>query len=262
MPRSAERVQKIAQRLHVTQPLAADAALAVSEKQAHYLRNVLRLPVGAQLLLFNGRDGEWRGEIADLGKKRGIINLLEQTRKQPPAPDIWLLVAPVKKERWDYLAQKATEMGVGHLLPVITARTQGGPAMAKAVKQERMIANTIEAAEQCNILTVPQVSAVQPLTDVLADWPQDRRLIFCDEEVETGAGLDALDALGTVDAASAEKLALLIGPEGGFDAAERSVLAAQENAIRLSLGPRILRTDTAVVAALAVLQSRIGDWRS
>lgn len=252
MPRISPPVQKIAQRLHVTQNLTANGMVALSDKQAHYLRAVLRLDIGAQLLLFNGRDGEWRGEIVALGKKQGDVRLLAQTRPQPKDNDIWLLVAPVKRERLDYLAQKATEMGAGRLLPVITARTQGG----KAVKYERLVANAIEAAEQCNIMSVPDVGAPQRLDDVLAAWPDDRILVFCDEEADNGVGLAALDAM------KGRKLALLIGPEGGFDDKERDMLLARDNLVRIALGPRILRTDTAVVAALALLQSRIGDWQN
>ena len=183
MPRSAPPVHKISQRLHVTQDLAARQQLILADKQAHYLRNVLRLEAGAQLLFFNGRDGEWLGRINDIGKKQVSIELIEQTRTQDAGSDIWLLVAPVKKDRLDYLAQKATEMGVGRLLPVMTARTQGG----KTVKLDKLQANAIEAAEQCEILTVPEISEVTNLADILADWPQDRTLIFCDEEARSGA---------------------------------------------------------------------------
>jgi len=253
MPRITPPVQKISQRLHVTQDLQADGAVTLDDKQAHYLRNVLRLEVGAQLFLFNGRDGEWRGRIAALGKKNAIIETEQQTRPQDTPSDIWLLVAPVKKDRLDYLAQKATEMGVGKLWPVNTARTQGGQ-----LKHERLQANAIEAAEQCNILCVPEIAEVTRLQDALADWPQDRALVFCDEAACVGDGLAALDDL------KGRKLALLIGPEGGFDTAERAALAAHiethAGSLTLSLGPRILRTDTAVVAALALLQSRLGDW--
>ena len=217
MPRSAPPVQKISQRLHVTQDLAARQQLILADKKAHYLRNVLRLlEAGAQILFFNGRDGEWLGRINDIGKKQVSIELIEQTRTQDAGSDIWLLVAPVKKDRLDYLAQKATEMGVGRLMPVMTARAQGG----KAVKHEKLVANSIEAAEQCEILTVPEISEVTNLADILADWPQDRTLIFCDEEAQAGQGLAALDTL------KGKKLAVLIGPEGGFDAAERAMLNA------------------------------------
>ena len=251
MPRSAPPVQKISQRLHVTQDLAARQQLILANKQAHYLRNVLRLEAGAQILFFNGHDGEWLGRINDIGKKQVSIELIEQTRTQDAGSDIWLLVAPVKKDRLDYLAQKATEMGVGRLMPVMTARAQGG----KTVKLDKLQANAIEAAEQCEILTVPEISEVTHLVNILADWPQDRTLIFCDEEAQAGQGLAALDTL------KGKKLAVLVGPEGGFDAAERAMLNARADTHALSLGPRILRTDTAVVAALALIQARLGDWQ-
>ena len=251
MPRSAPAVQKISQRLHVVQDLASGQTVSLDDKQAHYLKNVLRLDMGAQLLLFNGRDGEWRARVTEIGKKHVQLAVDEQTRAQDSGGDIWLLVAPVKRERLDYLAQKATEMGVGKLVPVITARTQGG----KAVKQDRLSANAVEAAEQCNIMRVPEIVAPINLAEALADLPSDRRLIFCDEEAVNGEGIPALDAL------HGDRLALLIGPEGGFDAAERAMLRARDGVVSLSLGPRILRTDTAVVAALALIQSRLGDWR-
>ena len=251
MPRRALPVHRKSQRLHVTQDLTVGQPLLLVDKQAHYLRNVLRLEAGAQLLFFNGRDGEWLGRINNIGKKQVTIELVEQTRAQDAGGDIWLLVAPVKKDRLDYLAQKATEMGVGKLLPVITARTQGG----KAVKYDKLVANAIEAAEQCGILTVPEISELVNLADILADWQQDRTLIFCDEEAEAGQGLAALDTL------KGKKLAVLIGPEGGFNAAERAMLKARADTHALSLGPRILRTDTAVVAVLTLIQASLGDWQ-
>ena len=254
MPRRAPPVHKISQRLHVTQDLAAGQRLVLVDKQAHYLRNVLRLEAGAQILFFNGRDGEWLGRIIDIGKKQVSIELIEQTRAQNMGSDIWLLVAPVKKDRLDYLAQKATEMGVGRLMPVMTARTQGGKAVSRDKLCANLSANAIEAAEQCNILSVPDISEVANLADILADWPSDRALIFCDEEATIGEGLAALDKL------KGQKLAVLIGPEGGFDQTERAMLNARADTHGLSLGPRILRTDTAVVAALALMQARLGDW--
>ncbi len=254
MPRALPPVQKISQRLHVSADLSAGARIALDEKQAHYVRNVLRLEANAQLLLFNGRDGEWRGTITELDKKQALVTLDDQTRPQDEASDIWLLVAPVKRERLDYLAQKATEMGVGKLLPVITRRTQGQKGGNK-LKLERLRANAVEAAEQCNILSVPEIAEARKLEVALADFPADRTVIFCDEEAAAGDPLAALDAL------RGRKLALLIGPEGGFDEAERALLAPRENTLSLSLGPRILRTDTAVVAALALVQARLGDWK-
>lgn len=243
------RADATVQRLHVAADLAAGSMLELETKQAHYIRNVLRLEAGAPLLVFNGRDGEWRGVLEIVGKKKVALRLDKQARPQDTKPDIWLLVAPVKKDRLDYLAQKATEMGVGRLLPVITARTQGG----RHISVEKLRANVIEAAEQCNIMTLPDVADPQRLTDVLADMPDDRRIIFCDELAGGNAQLD-------VAALKGQKLALLIGPEGGFDDAERAGLQARENVYSLTLGPRILRTDTAVVAALARVQAQLGDW--
>ena len=243
------RADATVQRLHVAADLAAGSMLELETKQAHYIRNVLRLQAGAPLLVFNGRDGEWRGVLETVGKKRVALRLDTQARPQDTKPDIWLLVAPVKKDRLDYLAQKATEMGVGRLLPVITARTQGG----RHISVEKLRANVIEAAEQCNIMTLPDVADPQRLTDVLADMPDDRRIIFCDELAGADAQFDVAELKG-------QKLALLIGPEGGFDDAERAGLQARENVYSLTLGPRILRTDTAVVAALARVQAQLGDW--
>ena len=255
------------QRLYVTADLSADAALPLDDKQAHYIRNVLRLNEGADLLLFNGRDGEWHGAIEQISKKQVIVRLVAQTRPQQSdgqmspdiCRDIWLMVAPVKKDRLDYLAQKATEMGVTKLAPVITRRTQNAKG---GVKTDKLIANVIEAAEQCNLLSVPEVDEPRKLADVLADFSANeqvneqakRHIVFCDEEAAIGSGRDALPAL------KGQKLALLIGPEGGFDDEERAMLEARDDVTCVSLGPRILRTDTAVVAALALLQSQIGDW--
>lgn len=253
MTRAAATVQ----RLHVTGDLTAGGLLEMDTKQAHYLRNVLRLEAAAPLLVFNGRDGEWRGALEHVGKKQVTLRLIEQTRPQDENGDIWLLIAPVKKERLDYLAQKATEMGVGHLLPVVTARTQGG----KTVKREKLVANVIEAAEQCNIMSLPQVGEVARLDVVLADWQTQmagRQIIFCDEDA--AAGGFATQGAALMEKLKGQKIALLIGPEGGFEAAERAALKARDDVHVLSLGPRILRTDTAMVAAMALVQAFIGDW--
>lgn len=253
MTRAAATVQ----RLHVAGALSAGRVLEMDAKQAHYLRNVLRLEVGAPLLVFNGRDGEWRGTLETVGKKQVSLRLVEQTRPQDQSGDIWLLIAPVKKERLDYLAQKATEMGVGHLWPVVTARTQGG----KAVKREKLVANVIEAAEQCNIMSLPHVAEVARLDDVLADWETQmagRQIIFCDEDA--AADNFASHGAAVLESLKGQKIALLIGPEGGFDVSERAALRARKDVHVLSLGPRILRTDTAMVAAMALVQAFIGDW--
>lgn len=238
-----------AQRLFVSDPLAAGASVACTAEQANYLRNVLRLKAGDAILAFNGRDGEWRAEIADAGKRTTALRILEQTRAQEGGPDIDYLFAPLKRSRLDYMVQKATEMGVARLRPVLTRRTT-----PERVNLERLQANGIEAAEQCGILRVPEVLAPQKLERVVADWEAHRTLIFCDEDSE------APDPLGALARLERGALALLVGPEGGFDSQERDLLTSQPFVVRLSLGPRILRADTAAVAALALLNATLGDW--
>ena len=240
------------QRLYVEADLSAGAVLAVADQQAHYLRNVLRLEPGAALLVFNGRHGEWLARIATLDKKSVTLAVESATRAQDTPDDIWLLVAPVKKNRLDYLAQKATEMGATRLVPVITQRTQGKKG---GVKLDKLRANAIEAAEQCNILSLPEIAEVEKLSVLLADWPDDRKLVFCDEMAASGTGIDQMEML------KGSKLAVLIGPEGGFEDAERDAIMALPQTVGLSLGPRILRSDTAVVAALAVLQNALQKTR-
>lgn len=248
------RANATLQRLYVEADLATDTLLPLAEKQSHYLRNVMRLQAGDAVLLFNGRDGEWRARLHQMDKKAVTLEIAERTRaqdtQQDTGGDIWLLVAPVKKDRLDYLAQKATEMGAARLLPVITKRTQ----QKSAPKRDKLLANAIEAAEQCNLLSLPQIDDAQKLSALLADWPSDRKLLFCDEEAANGTGASELVGL------KGEKLAVLIGPEGGFDDDERAALTALPQVVSLSLGPRILRTDTAVVAALTLLQAHAGDW--
>ncbi len=246
MPRPNQSVQ----RLYCEADLAAQAGISLGENQAHYLRSVVRMAIGDTVLLFNGRDGEWLAEITELGKKRAALIVQNQTRQQDERNDIMLLLAPIKRDRLDYLAQKATEMGASHLLPVVTKRTQNSK-----LNLERLQANAIEAAEQCNLLHVPQIEAPRRLDHVLADWPSDRRIIFCDEHADIEQGMSDLQRL------KGQKIAVLIGPEGGFDEDERAVLLARKDTIAISLGPRILRADTALVAALALVQSQIGDWR-
>ncbi len=246
MPRPNQSVQ----RLYCETDLTAQALISLGESQAHYLRSVVRMSIGDAVLVFNGRDGEWLAEITELGKKRAALVLQNQTRPQDEAGDIMLLLAPIKRDRLDYLAQKATEMGASHLLPVITKRTQNSK-----LNIERLQANAIEAAEQCNLLHVPQIEAPRRLDQILADWPSDRSIIFCDEHADLEQGLSDLQHL------KGQKIAILIGPEGGFDEAERAGLLARKDTVAVSLGPRILRADTALVAALALVQSQIGDWR-
>ncbi len=239
-----------AKRLFVEADLAAGAEIAADRDQANYLLNVLRLEAGGSIHLFNGRDGEWRASIADAGKRRCILRAEEQVRAQTPLNDLHYLFAPLKHARLDYMVQKAVEMGVGRLSPVITAFTQ-----TSRVNTKRMQANVIEAAEQCGVLAIPPIDAPRKLTELLASWDTGRRLIFCDEAAPAASPAETLGQLSRGPAA------LLIGPEGGFSDAERDDLLARPHVTALSLGPRILRADTAAVAALALVQSFIGDWR-
>ena len=237
------------QRLFVPQDLAADAVFEASPEQSHYLTHVLRMAEGAELLVFNGRHGEWLARIAAKAKKAVRLETVEQTRPQPATPDLVYCFAPLKVGRLDYLVQKAVEMGAGVLQPVITQHTQ----LAK-VGTERLQANAVEAAEQCGILAIPEVREAQKFTALLSSWDKERRLIFCDESAETNNPLPALQTIGE------RKLGLLIGPEGGFSEDERKQLYALPFVTAIPLGPRILRADTAAVAALAVMQATIGDW--
>jgi 16S rRNA (uracil1498-N3)-methyltransferase len=237
------------QRLYVTTDLAAGTSQTIEGQQAHYILNVLRMGEGAELLVFNGRDGEWRARLAARSKKSVTLTLVEQTRPQPPHPDLVYCFAPLKQGRLDYLVQKAVEMGAGVLQPVITQHTQ-----VARVGGERIEANAIEAAEQCGVLAVPETRDAVKLERLLAGWPPDRRLLFCDEDASTNNPLPALGAIAE------RKLGLLVGPEGGFSEDERRQLRALPFVTAIPLGPRILRADTAAVAALALIQATIGDW--
>lgn len=238
------------QRLFLSADLGAEARVETSREQAHYLVNVLRMREGAELLVFNGRDGEWLAEIAAAGKKALALRILRQRRPQTPSSDLHYCFAPLKKGRLDYMVQKAVEMGAGVLQPVLTHHTQ-----LPRLNMARLKANAIEAAEQCGVLALPELRAPVGFEALLARWEPGRRLIFCDEDAP---GDDALAALAGVDERS---LALLVGPEGGFSDEERSRLRAQDFVTAMPLGPRILRADTAAVAALALIQAALGDWR-
>jgi 16S rRNA (uracil1498-N3)-methyltransferase len=239
-----------AQRLFVEADLAEASTIACSSAQANYLRNVLRLKPGDGIILFNGRDGEWQAEVADAGKRGAALLVGAQVRLQEGGPDIDYLFAPLKRARLDYLVQKATEMGVARLRPVLTHRTT-----PERVNVERMRANAIEAAEQCGILRIPEVREPEKLEQAVAGWDGARPLIFCDEASEERCPFTMLARL------QPGPLALLIGPEGGFDEAERALLSSKPFVTRISLGPRILRADTAAVAALALVNAVLGDWR-
>jgi 16S rRNA (uracil1498-N3)-methyltransferase len=239
-----------AQRLFVEADLAEGAGVACSPEQANYLKNVLRLKAGDAILVFNGRDGEWRAEIAETGRRGVTLRIGRREREQEGGPDIDYLFAPLKRARLDYMVQKATEMGVGRLRPVLTRYT-----VAERVNIERMRANAIEAAEQCGILRIPEVHAPEKLESLVAAWDPARPLVFCDEGSEESCPFTALARV------QPGPVALLIGPEGGFDEAERALLASKPFVTRISLGPRILRADTAAVAALALVNAVLGDWR-
>jgi len=243
-------------RLYVDAPLAQGTKVALDPGQAHYLCNVLRLGDGAELLAFNGKDGEWLVSLAIEGRKSAALLARTMTRPQSQADDLHYLFAPVKHARQDYLVQKAVEMGAGLLQPVLTRHTH-----AERLNETRMRANVIEAAEQCGILALPQIVAPARLDRVLAGWPSERLLVFCDEDAEEQDPVAALQA-AKVRFGDKPSLAVLIGPEGGFDPSEREALVAQPFVLRLSLGPRILRADTAAVAALALVQAVLGDWRA
>ncbi|RWB68637.1 16S rRNA (uracil(1498)-N(3))-methyltransferase [Mesorhizobium sp.] len=237
------------QRLFVPDDLEAGFEFDAGQQQSHYLAHVLRLGEGAELLLFNGRDGEWSAAIAGKSKKAVRLKVLERQRPQPPLPDLVYCFAPLKQGRLDYLVQKAVEMGAGVLQPVITQHTQvAKPGI------ERLRANAVEAAEQCGILAVPEVREAEKLERLLGGWDRERRLIFCDEDASTNNPLPGLQAV------KEKKLALLVGPEGGFSEDERRMLRALPFVSAIPLGPRILRADTAAVAALAVMQATVGDW--
>ena len=237
------------QRLYVPHDLRQELEIEADPQQAHYLVNVLRLAEGAQLLLFNGRDGEWLARIAAIAKKRVSLTPVMQTRMQPAHPDLVYCFAPLKQGRLDYLVQKAVEMGAGVLQPVITQHTQ-----MSTVGIDRLKANVIEAAEQCGNLAIPRVLETVKLDRVLWEWEPGRQLIFCDESANSNNPLPILNAIAS------RKLGLIIGPEGGFSEDERRQLRALPFVTPIPLGPRILRADTAAVAALAVIQATIGDW--
>jgi 16S rRNA (uracil1498-N3)-methyltransferase len=240
-------------RLYLDAPLAAGGSVALDKAQANYLLNVLRLSRGDGVLAFNGQDGEWQGRIALAGKRDLRLLLESQTRAQTPATDLHCLFAPLKQARLDYMVQKVVELGASRLQPVLTRHTQ-----VARVNLDRMRANAIEACEQCGVLTLPEISEPLSLERAIAACALDRTLIFCDEAADVK---DPVSALAAVRGGAGQPLAVLIGPEGGFAEEERALLLRRPNVVRLALGPRILRADTAAVAALTLVQAVLGDWR-
>jgi 16S rRNA (uracil1498-N3)-methyltransferase len=233
-------------RLHVDQPLSQGQAVPLTPDQANYLFNVMRLVVGDPVQVFNGKDGEWRADVMQTGK-RGALGCVAQTAPLRLPPDVWLLFAPIKKTRTDFIVEKATEMGVARILPVQTRFTN-----ADRIRQDRLQAHAVEAAEQCGSTFVPPVDELQHLDRLLAGWPSDRRIMWCDEHLAGAATGLASHPRGP--------WAVLIGPEGGFAEGEQARLRMMPQAVPVSLGPRILRADTAAVVALTLWQAALGDW--
>ncbi len=234
-------------RLYVDHPLGAGQSVPLDRDQAHYLFGVMRMGVGASVALFNGADGEWEASVAEAGKRGGSLQCKAQTLPLQMPPDLWLLFAPIKKARTDFIVEKAAEMGARKIQPVQTAYTN-----SDRVRQDRLQAHAVEAAEQCGGTFVPEVMPLEKLDRALDDWPAERNLMFCDETL-VGAQAELPDLPGGA-------WAILIGPEGGFSPAERERLHALPNACPVSLGPRILRADTAAVAAMTLWQQALGDW--
>lgn len=237
-------------RLFVDQPLGPGQPAPLAPAQAHYLFNVMRAGLGQQVLAFNGRDGEWLAEVAHAGKRDPALRCLSQTRPVSPPPDLWLIFAPLKKSRTDYLVEKAVELGVARIQPVQTRFTN-----SERLRHDKLVAHAVEAAEQCGATVVPQIGELVTLQHLLASWPAERHILWCDEAL-AGAPV-ALD----VSAGRGRPWAILIGPEGGFASDERSRISAMPKVRAVSLGPRILRADTAAVAALTLWQAALGDWK-
>jgi 16S rRNA (uracil1498-N3)-methyltransferase len=244
-------IERRTPRLYVAAELSSGAEIELDRAQAHYLRSVLRLEPGAAVAVFNAAEGEWLCRVSEIGKS-ALLAVERQLRDAEPAAetDLWLLFAPIKRARLDWLVEKATELGVAALLPVWTARTQVG-----RVNLDRLRAHAVEAAEQSERLSVPELRAPERLDRQLAAWPGARRLIVCDE---SGAGEPIGEAAARIPPGP---VALLIGPEGGFDETELDAIGKLSFVTRVGLGPRVLRAETAAFAAVAVFQAIAGDWR-
>jgi 16S rRNA (uracil1498-N3)-methyltransferase len=242
--------ERPAARLYITDALASGVTIELSAGQMHHLRSVLRLGPGSPVAAFNAADGEWLSRIAEIGRGGTRLTIERRLRSPAPEPDLWLLFAPIKRARLDWLVEKATELGVSALLPVWTARTQ-----AERLNLERLRAHAIAAAEQSERLSVPELRTPEPLSQVLGAWPEVRPLMVCDE---SGAGEPIGDAAARLRVGP---VALLVGPEGGFERTELDALSKLSFVSRIGLGPRVLRAETAALAALAVYQATAGDWR-
>ncbi len=237
-------------RLYIDGPLSAGQLVDLPSDQAHYVNNVMRLSVGDELALFNGQDGEWSARIIEARKKRCSLEVGTKTRGQDSSPDLWLVFAPIKKQRLDFIIEKATELGVSALKPVITRRT-----IVSKIRTDRLHAQAIEASEQCERLNIPQVDDAVSLPQLLNDWPSERRLFVLDER---GGAEPILEAFQNTEPGPH---AILTGPEGGFDPSELDLLRKNSFVTPISVGPRILRADTAALAAISCWQSVLGDWQ-
>jgi len=246
MPATPTWPPKSLPRLFVRTPLAEGASVTLDGGQANYLGNVMRLGPGAELLIFDGQSGEWLARVAEMDKKRMTLTVERQTREAETAPDVWLAFAPVKRAQTDWLVEKATELGAARLIPVMTQRT-----IAERVKLERLEAIAIEATEQCGRTRLPDIDEALPLRHLLQHRDTSRTLYFADEEGGEWAP----------DAFTPGACVILTGPEGGFTDDERVIMRAAPNAVAISLGPRILRAETAALAALATFMAVAGDWR-
>ena len=238
------------QRLYIDHPISNDLRYTCSSAQANYLLNVLRLKSDEIIYVFNGKDGEWSAQVEPIKRKECKLKILNKVRDQGSSQDIEYLFAPLKRSRLDYMIQKAVELGVSRLRPVFTSRT-----IMKRVNLERMQANVIEAAEQCGVLFLPKVSEPENLKKIISDWPEERNLIFCDERAQIKSPIDALSSK------TSQPVSVLVGPEGGFDQEEQDLLRNQPFVTPVSLGPRIMRADTAAVAILSLVNATIGDWQ-
>jgi 16S rRNA (uracil1498-N3)-methyltransferase len=243
-------------RLYVDAPLQEGTTVGLDPSQGNHLANVLRLKSGDSVLVFNGRDGEWRAALAPVGKGRLALAVGLRVRPQERPGDLHYLFAPLKHARLDFMVQKAVEMGASRLQPVLTRHVQ-----VARVNLDRLRANAIEAAQQCGILTLPDIRAPVGLDRMIAERDPDRILVFCDEDAPVKDPVAALSTVLPARRAGTLPVAVLVGPEGGFSADEREALCRLPNTVRLSLGPRILRADTAAVAALALVEAVLGDWR-
>ena len=234
-------------RLFVDHTLGEAQSVPLNKDQAHYIFSVMRKSIGETILIFDGNNGEWEASIEEISKKSGVLFCIKQTKPQIMPPDLWLFFSPLKKVRTDFIVEKATELGVAKIIPVQTEHTN-----ADRVKLSRLSAHAIEAAEQCGGTYIPKIEELQKINEVLENFPLDRRLLFCDEKLQASeVNLENLKK---------GKWAILVGPEGGFSEIERNYLRGLKFTFSISLGPRILRADTAAVTAISLWQNYLGDW--